>query len=140
MEQHVLSKGSLVPSSLSAKIAVFVHVVLVLAAVHYVTRIANFTPLSELPNKDTLVFAATGVPPLLAGWIGARLARNERAARLLSFGLWLGAAIYAVSFASVVFASDNEPLAPLWLILVSVWLAVGYGALLLAVWLVGRRA
>lgn len=119
--------------------AVFVHVVLVLIAVHYVTRIANFTPLAELPNRDTLAFAATALPPLLALWIGMFLAPGERSLRLLVVGLWLGAGIYAASLAGVMAAGDNEPLAPLWLILVSLWLAAGYAALLIAVWLVGRR-
>ena len=127
-------------STLPAKTAVFVHVVLVLAAVHYVTRVANFTPLSRLPNSDTFAFAATAIPPLLAGWIGARLARSEGAARLLAWGLGLGAAIYAASFVGVLFADVHEPLAPLWLIIVSLWLAAGYAVLLVAVWLVGRRA
>ncbi|WP_072390124.1 hypothetical protein [Hyphomicrobium sp. CS1GBMeth3] len=121
-------------------IGILVHVGLVGAAVYYVTRVANFTALSELPNTDFFAFSATAIPPILAALIGKVLARGARATRLLAYGLAVGAAIYAVSFAGVILARDDEPLAPLLLIVTSLWLAAGYTVLLLIVWLVGRRS
>jgi hypothetical protein len=119
-----------------SRLAVLLHVALVAASVYYVTRVANFTPLAELPSPDMIAFSATAAPPLLAAWIGSMVARGEAARRLLACGLALGAAVFAAAFAGVL-ASD-EPLAPLLLILVSVWLAAGYALLLAAVWLVSR--
>lgn len=130
-------KGSAVLGVRAAKIAASAHVALALTAVYYVTRVFNFTPLSQLPNTDMFAFSATAVPPLLAAWIGARLARNDAAGRLLAAGLCAALAVYALTFVAML-ASD-EPLAPLGLIVVSLWLAAGYAVLLLAVWLVGRR-
>jgi hypothetical protein len=118
-----------------SRLAVLLHVALVAASVYYVTRVANFTPLAELPSPDMIAFSATAAPPLLAAWIGSMVARGA-AARLLACGLALGAGVFAAAFAGVL-ASD-EPLAPLLLILVSVWLAAGYALLLAAVWLVSR--
>jgi hypothetical protein len=123
-----------------AKLAAAVHTALVAAGVYYVVRVANFTPLSALPNTDMTAFSAAAIPPLLAVAIGSWLAKSERAMRILGLGLALGAAVYAASLAGVMTAGGNEPLAPLWLILVSLWLAAGYAILLLVVWLVGRRA
>lgn len=117
-----------------------VHVGLAAVAVYYVTRIFNFTPLANLPNTDTVAFSATAVPPLLAYWIGSYLAKGERAERTFGFGMAVGAAVYAASLAGVVFASEGEPLAPLWLIFVSLWLLAGYALLLVAVWYAGRPA
>lgn len=120
-----------------AKVAALVNVAFVLATLYYVTRVFNFTPLSQLPNTDTFAFSATAVPPVLAAWIGARLARSDAAGRLLAGGLIAALAVYVVAFVAM-FLSD-EPLAPLGLIVVPFWTAVGLAMLLVAVWLVGRR-
>ena len=114
-------------SSQVAKIAVLVHVMLVAAAVYYVTWVFNFTPLSRLPNTDTFAFSVAALPPLLAFWIGGRILHGARASRVLACGLVLGAALYAA-------------LAPLWLIIVSLWLAAAYVVLLVAVWLTSRAS
>lgn len=127
-------------SSLMAKISVSVHVALVAASVYSVTRIFNFTPLSQLPNTDTLAFSATAIPPLLAFWAGGRLLRGERASRVLAYGLALGAVVYAASLVGVMNSAEHEPLAPLWLIIVSLWLAAAYVVLLVAVWLMSRTS
>lgn len=127
-------------SSQVAKIAVLVHVMLVAAAVYYVTRIFNFTPLSRLPNTDTFAFSAAALPPLLAFWIGGRILHGARASRVLACGLVLGAALYAASFVGVLLSGAHEPLAPLWLIIVSLWLAAAYVVLLVAVWLTSRAS
>lgn len=124
------------PSIRLAKIAALVNVALVFVAVYYVVRVFNFTPLSELPSKDMLVFSAMAVPPALAAWIGAWLARGETAERLLALGLTAALAVFAVALIAVL-ASD-EPLAPLFLILTSLWTALGLIVLLAAVWLLGR--
>jgi hypothetical protein len=118
------------------KIAAGVHVALVAAAVYYAVRIHNYTPLSELPNTDMKVFSAMVIPPLLAAWIGSWLARSEKSGRVLAIGQSIALAVFAVAFVMVL-ASD-EPLAPLLLVLASLWLAAGFGVLLLAVWLVAR--
>lgn len=123
-----------------AKASALIHAGLVAVSVYFVTRVFNFTPLSALPNADFLAFSATAIPPLLAAGIGSWLVRGEKAARVLGYGLAGGAAIYAASLVGVMLADESEPLAPLWLIVVSIWLAAGYAALLIAVWLVGRRA
>lgn len=122
------------------KVAVLAHVGTVAAAVYYVTRVHNFTPLSELPSKDMAVFAAAAAPPLVAWAIGRSLARGARAARVLAYGLAAGATVYVLSFLVVLTAGEAEPLAPLWLIVVSLWLVPVYAILLLLVWLAGRRA
>jgi hypothetical protein len=120
------------------KIAASVHVSLVAAAVYYVVRIHNYTPLSELPSTDMNVFSAMAIPPVLSAWIGSWLARGEKSGRLLAIGQTVALAVFAVAFVMVL-ASD-EPLAPLFLVLASLWMAVGFAVLLLAVWLVGRFA
>lgn len=117
-------------------LAVLVHVALVAASVIHVTRVANVTPLDQLPSPDMLAFSATALPPILAASLGSLLARGATARRMLAGGLALGAVVFAVSFAGVL-ASD-EPLAPLWLILVSVWLAAGYALLLVGIGLASR--
>lgn len=124
-------------SSLMAKISVSVHVALVAASVYSVTRIFNFTPLSQLPNTDTLAFSPSR---LLAFWAGGRLLRGERASRVLAYGLALGAVVYAASLVGVMNSAEHEPLAPLWLIIVSLWLAAAYVVLLVAVWLMSRTS
>lgn len=120
-----------------AKLAALVNVAFALAAVYYVVRVFNFTPLSKLPNADTFAFAATAVPPLLAAWLGAHFARNGAAAVLLALGLLAALAAYVMMFVAVL--QSGEPLAPLALVMVSLWTALGLAVLLLAVWLVGRR-
>ncbi|MDQ8700131.1 hypothetical protein [Hyphomicrobium sp. LHD-15] len=120
------------------KITAGVHVALVAAGVYYAVRVHNFTPLSELPNTDMTVFSALAFPPALAALIGLWLARGEKASRLLAIGQCVGLLVFAVAFAMVL-ASD-EPLAPLLLVVASLWLAVGFAVLLLFVWLVGRSA
>lgn len=120
------------------KMAAGVHVALVAAGVYYAVRVHNFTPLSELPNTDMTVFSALAIPPALTAWIGSWLARGEKAGWLLAIGQCVGLLVFAVAFA-LVLASD-EPLAPLLLVLTSLWLAVGFAVLLLFVWLAGRSA
>jgi hypothetical protein len=119
-----------------AKIAAGVHVALVAVAVYYVTQIWNYTPLSEMPSRDALAFSATALPPLVALLLGASLARNDRARWFLSIGLVAALAVYAVAFFLV--SESDEPLAPLLLILTSLWQAGGLALLLLVVWLTGR--
>lgn len=120
-----------------AKIVVWVHVLLVAVAVYYVTRIWNYTPLSAMPSDDSLVFAATALPPLMTLWIGARLARNEKAGWLLALGLIVALAVFALAFLAVL-SAGQEPLAPLFLIMASLWLAGGLAIVLVAVWFIGR--
>lgn len=120
-----------------AKIAALVNVAFTLATVYYVMRVFNFTPLSQLPSSDTLAFAATAVPPVLAAWLGAHFARNDAAGRLLAAGLIAALAIYVTTFVAVLLSA--EPLAPLALIIVSLWTALALAVLLLGVWFVGRR-
>ena len=120
-----------------AKIAALVNVAFALAAVYYVMRVFNFTPLSQLANSDTFMFAATAVPPVLAAWLGAYLARSDAAGRLLAAGLIVALAIYVITFVAVL--QSAEPLAPLALIIVSVGTALALAVLLLGVWFVGRR-
>jgi hypothetical protein len=121
-----------------AKIAALVNTAFALAAVYYVMRVFNFTPLSQLANSDTFMFAATAIPPVLAAWLGAYYARSDAAARLLAAGLIVALAIYGITF--VVVLQSAEPLAPLALIIVSLWTALALVVLLLGVWFVGRRA
>ncbi|WBT40028.1 hypothetical protein [Hyphomicrobium sp. DMF-1] len=118
------------------RIAASLHVALALAGLYYALRIHNFTPVSDLPNTDFLVFSALAAPPAVAAWLGLRLARGAVAERLLAFGQALAATIFAVAFALVL--GSDEPLAPLLLVLATLWLAGGFALLLIAVWLAGR--
>jgi hypothetical protein len=121
-----------------AKIAALVNVAFALAAVYYVMRVFNFTPLSQLANSDTFMFAATAVPPLVAAWLGAHFARSDAAGKILAAGLIAALATYVITFVAVL--QSAEPLAPLALIVVSLWTALALVVLLLGVWFVGGRA
>ncbi|WP_072390121.1 hypothetical protein [Hyphomicrobium sp. CS1GBMeth3] len=120
----------------TAKIAALANVAFVIATVYYVTQIFNYTPVSEMPHPD-LGLVALGLPPVLAAWGGARVARNDAAGRLLAVGLLLALAVYVISFFAMV--SSDEPLAPLGHVFVSLGTAVGLLVIVLGVWLIGRR-
>lgn len=124
------------PSRQVVRIAAALHVALALAGLYYALRIHNFTPLSDLPNTDFLVFSALAVPPALVAWLGLRLARGAKAERLLAFGQVAGGVVFAAALALVL--GSDEPLAPLLLVLATLWLAVGFMLLLIAVLLAGR--
>ncbi|WP_295558657.1 hypothetical protein [uncultured Hyphomicrobium sp.] len=121
-----------------AKIAAWVHAALVALAVYFVTRVWNITPLEKLPSTDSLVFSASALPPLLALAIGTWLTRGEKSGRLLAGGLIAALVAYAASFVMVLGASQDEPLAPLFLIIASLWIAPGLLVVLVGVWFVGR--
>lgn len=122
------------------KIAAGVHVALVAASVYYVVQIHNYTPLSELPNGDFNVFSGMAIPPVLSAWIGSLLARGDKAGWLLAIGQALALVVFAVAFLIVLSSGSDEPLAPLLLILSSLWIAGGLAVLLLVVWLVARSS
>jgi hypothetical protein len=119
-----------------AKIVAGVHVALVAVVVYYVTQIWNYTPPELMPSTDAIAFSATALPPLLAAWIGTWLARGDKARWLLAIGLILALVVYAFAFLMVL--SSGEPLAPLFLIITSLWEAGGLAVVLLVVWLMGR--
>jgi hypothetical protein len=129
-------KGILMRPIQITKIVAGVHVALVAAALYYAVQIHNYTPLSELPNTDFKVFSGMAIPPMLSAWIGSWLARGEKAGWLLAIGQVLALIVFAVAFLMVL--NSDEPLAPLLLVLASLWLAAGLAVLLLAVWLVAR--
>jgi phosphotransferase system glucose/maltose/N-acetylglucosamine-specific IIC component len=120
-----------------ARIVAGVHVALVAVVVYYVTQIWNYTPLERMPSTDSIVFSATALPPLLAVWIGGRLARGDKGRWFLLIGLILALLVYAFAFLLVLDAAE-EPLAPLLLIVASLWVAGGLAVVLLVVWLMGR--
>jgi hypothetical protein len=135
---HLLARceGFCMRTTRIAKVMALLNTALVAAAVYYVTRVANYTPLSELPNTDMFAFSAPAIPPLLAAWAGAWVAGDGASGRILAIGLTLAVAAYAGAFALVL--TSDEPLAPLLLILTSLWVAIGLVVMLIVVWLVGR--
>jgi hypothetical protein len=128
----------LVPPSRIAKFAAWTHAALAMVAVYCVTQIWNYTPIEQMPSPDSLAFGATALPPLLALWAGRRIIRGARAAQLLAGGLVIALALYATAFLMVLSAADSEPMAPILLIVASLWIAGGLFALLIAVWATGR--
>lgn len=120
------------------KIAAGLHVALVAAAAYYTLRVNNYAPLSELSFRDVAVMAGMALLPVLSAWIGLCLARGSAAHRLLAVGQTVALLAFAGSFAVVL--KSVEPMAPLLLFLVSLWLAGGFLLLLLVVWIVGRNA
>lgn len=120
-----------------ARVVAAVHVALVAVVVYYVTQIWNYTPLERMPSTDAVAFSATALPPLLAVWIGGWLARGDKARWFLVIGLILALLVYAFAFLLVLDAAE-ESLAPLLLIVTSLWQAGGLAVVLLVVWLMGR--
>ena len=112
------------------------HVALVAAAVYYTMRINNHASLSELSNKETTVMAGMALLPIASAWIGIWLARGATAQRLMAIGQTVAMLLFAATFVLVL--DSVEPMAPLLLLLVSLWLAAGLAVLLIVVWLVGR--
>jgi hypothetical protein len=109
-----------------------------MVAVYLVTRVWNYTPMKRMPSSDSIAFAATALPPMLALWFGTRIIRGGKAAWLLAAGLVTALALYALAFLIVVTAPDSEPLAPILLIVASLWIAAGLLGLMIAVWITGR--
>lgn len=120
------------------KTAAGLHLGLVMAAAYYTLRINNHVELAETSFRDVAVMAGMALLPVLSAWIGLRLARGNTAEWLLAIGQTIALLAFAGTFGVVV--RSVEPMAPLLLFLVSIWLAAGLAVLLLAVWIVGRRA
>lgn len=120
-----------------ARIVTGVHVALVAMVVYYVTQIWNYTPPELMPSADAIAFSATALPPLLAVWIGGRLARGDKARWFLVIGLIFALLAYVLAFLLVLDAGE-ESLAPLLLIVTSLWEAGGLAVMLVVVWLMGR--
>lgn len=123
-----------------AKIAALAHVALVGAGVYLVTQVWNPTPVELMPSRDSLVFSLTALPPLLALWIGSWIARGPKAPRLLAWGLVVALLAYTIAFLMVLGAADAEPLAPLLLVLASLWIALGLLVVVIGVWLTSLPA
>ena len=89
---------------------------------------------------STLTFGACyPLPPLLAAWIGVRLARGIKSRRLLALGMCVAVGAAAIAYLTTISADASEPLAPLLLVLTAIWQAAWLARLLPAIWLVGRR-
>lgn len=119
-----------------AKWAACGHVGLVAGSVYIVVRVYNFTPIERLPTTDVFAFSATAIPPLVSILIGSRLARSERQGWILAAAHSAALAAFGLSLIGV--HASEEPLAPLWLLLVSLWMAVGFVIVLALVWWIGR--
>ena len=119
------------------KIASGLHVALAVAAIYFALRVNNHADLSEISAKEVSVMSAIVLLPLLSAWIGGRLARTGAARWLMAVGQTLALVLFAATFVMVL--GSVEPMAPLLFVLVSMWIAAGLTALLVLVWLAGRR-
>lgn len=118
------------------KLAAGLHVALVMAAVYYALRINNHAALSDISIRDFSVMSSMALLPVLSASIGLWLARGDAAHWVLATGQTVALLAFAVTFGVVL--NSVEPMAPLLLLLVSLWLAVGLALLLLIVWIVSR--
>ncbi|MDQ8700126.1 hypothetical protein [Hyphomicrobium sp. LHD-15] len=119
------------------KIAAALHVGLVGAAAYYTTRVNNHATLSEISAKELTAICGMALLPVLSAWIGLQLARSSASRWLLAIGQVAALSLFAATFVLVL--RSVEPMAPLLLFLVSLWLAVGLLVLLFVVWIVGRQ-
>src|SRR5690349_19948552 len=119
------------------KFAAGAHVAPPLAAIYSALRVNNQADLSAIAAKEVAAMAGIVLLPVLWAWIGLCLARTETARWLMAAGQTLALLLFAVTFALVM--NSIEPMAPLLFVLVSMWIAIGLAALLVAVWLTGRR-
>lgn len=118
------------------KLAAGLHVGLAAAAIYYTTRLNNDVSFSEVTGKELSVMCGIVLLPMLYAWIGLRLARTESGLGLLALGQAVALLVFAATFVAVL--RSVEPMAPLLFVLVSLWLAVGFLAVLFVVWLLGR--
>jgi hypothetical protein len=118
------------------KVAAGLHVTLVMAAVFYALRINNQPALSDISIRDLLVMSSMALLPVLSASIGLWLARGDAAHWVLAAGQTVALFAFAATFGVVL--ESVEPMAPLLLLLVSMWLAAGLALLLLVVWIVSR--
>ncbi len=118
------------------KLAAGLHVGLAAAAIYYATRLNNDVSLSEITGKELSVMCGIVLLPILYAWIGLRLARTESGLGLLAIGQVVALLVFATTFVAVL--RSHEPMAPLLFVLASLWLAVGFLAVLCVVRLLGR--
>jgi hypothetical protein len=118
------------------KVAAGLHVTLVMAAAFYALGINNQPALSEISIRDLLVMTSMALLPVLSATIGLWLARADAAHWVLAAGQTVALLTSAATFGVVL--DSVEPMAPLLLLLVSLWLAAGLALLLLVVWIVSR--
>lgn len=118
------------------KVAAGLHVGLVVAAAYYTMRINNHASLADVSLREASVMAAMVLLPIVFAWGGLRLARGRAARWMVAAGQSVALLAFAGTFVAVL--RSVEPMAPLLLFLVSLWLAAGLAVVLVAVWLAGR--
>jgi hypothetical protein len=119
------------------KLAAALHFGLALAGILYTTRWNNHADLSAISAKELAAMTAIALLPLVAAWIGLKLAGTQKSRWLLAIGQTLALLAFAATFVAV--AGSTEPMAPLLFLLVSIWIAGGLAVVLIAVGLAGRR-